>query len=57
MEDIVRANILAAESPAEGEVFNVGSGRPVEIMEVIGILEEISGERALIEFMPSQKGM
>ncbi|MDD3298398.1 MAG: NAD-dependent epimerase/dehydratase family protein [Firmicutes bacterium] len=56
VEDIVRANILAAECPAEGEVFNVGSGQPVEIMRVIRILEELSGREARVEFMPDQRG-
>lgn len=54
--DIIRANILAAEADVAGDVFNVGSGKPVALMEVIGILEELSGRKAWLEFLPSQRG-
>ncbi|HZX46644.1 MAG TPA: NAD-dependent epimerase/dehydratase family protein [Clostridia bacterium] len=56
VDDIVKANILAAESPVTGEVFNVGSGWPVELMHVIGMLERIAAKKADLEFMPVQKG-
>jgi hypothetical protein len=35
-----------------GEVFNVGGGRPVELMHVIGMLERIAARKADLEFMP-----
>lgn len=56
VDDIVKANILAAESPVTGEVFNVGGGRPVELMHVIGMLERIAARKADLEFMPIQRG-
>ena len=56
IDDIVKANILAAESPVAGEVFNVGSGRPVELIYVIGMLERIAAKKADLEFMPVQSG-
>ena len=51
-----KANILAAESPVTGEVFNVGSGWPVELMHVIGVLERITAKKVSLEYMPVQKG-
>jgi nucleoside-diphosphate-sugar epimerase len=56
IDDIVKANILAAESPATGEVFNVGSGKPVELIYVIGMLERITAKKASLEFMLIQRG-
>jgi UDP-glucose 4-epimerase len=48
VRDIVRANILAAESPrvGKGEVINIGSGRNYSVLEVADLL---GGERVHIE--------
>ena len=44
--DIVRANMLAAESPAAaGERFNVASGRSVSILELLESLKAVTGRR------------
>lgn len=56
IDDIVKANLLAMESPVEGEVFNVGSSRPIKLIEVIKILEKLVGKKANIEFMHKQDG-
>ena len=56
VEDIVRANILAANSKVEGEVFNVGSGNPVELIEVINSLEKKIGKKAKLNYINKQKG-
>lgn len=56
VDDIVRANLLAAASPIKGEVFNVGSGHPVELIEVIRMLEKIIGNQANLNFANKQKG-
>ncbi len=56
VHDVVRANILAVQLPTAGEVFNVGTGNPVGLLEVIRILEKIMGKRALLRFTESQKG-
>jgi UDP-glucose 4-epimerase len=56
VNDIVTANLLAAASPIEGEIFNVGSGHPVELIEVIRMLEKIIGKCAKLNFSIKQKG-
>ncbi|WP_432665447.1 NAD-dependent epimerase/dehydratase family protein [Wukongibacter baidiensis] len=56
IDDIVKANLLAMESSLEGEVFNVGSSRPIKLIEVIRILEKIIGKKAKIKFASKQDG-
>ncbi len=42
--DIVQANLLAMEKPAaDGEVFNIGTGKPLAIKEVARVLAEFYG--------------
>jgi dTDP-L-rhamnose 4-epimerase len=44
VHDIVRANILATQQPqSDGEVINVGSGRPISIRQVAEILGRALG--------------
>jgi dTDP-L-rhamnose 4-epimerase len=44
VKDIVRANILAMESPkSDGQVINVGSGKPITIRQVADILARSLG--------------
>ncbi|HEV2389868.1 MAG TPA: SDR family NAD(P)-dependent oxidoreductase [Nitrososphaerales archaeon] len=56
--DIVRANMLAAESPAAvGERFNVASGRSVSILELLESLKAVSGRRDVRPiFAPPRRG-
>ncbi|MBA1336623.1 MAG: UDP-glucose 4-epimerase [Firmicutes bacterium] len=56
VDDIVQANILAAGSTVAGEVFNVGRGQPVRLIEVINMIERILGEKACLEFISVQRG-
>ncbi len=56
IDDIIEANLLAMESPIEGEIFNVGSNQPIKLNEIISILEKIIGKKAKMIFMPKQKG-
>ena len=45
VHDIVRANMLAMETPASnGEVINVGCGRPITIRQVAEILAKALGK-------------
>jgi dTDP-L-rhamnose 4-epimerase len=45
VKDIVRANILAMEKPASnGEVINVGTGKPITIRQVADILARSLGK-------------
>ena len=44
-EDLAQAHQLAVEklSPQTGEIYNVGSGRGVTVMEVLGACEDVVG--------------
>ena len=56
--DCVRGLMLAAEQPerSAGQVFNLGGGEEVNVNEVLGILEELSGQKAHIEHGPQRPG-
>lgn len=54
--DIVRANLLAAEKPVEGEIFNIGGGSRRSLMDVLKILETVSGIQPKLEYRPVEKG-
>jgi len=38
------------------EVINLGSGRPMSLLEVVKALEEVLGIKAQLEFLPPQPG-
>jgi UDP-glucuronate 4-epimerase len=61
IDDIVAGVLAAADAPAQTEsashrIYNIGSGRPVSLMEMIAILEELLQKRAEIEMLPMQPG-
>jgi UDP-glucuronate 4-epimerase len=61
IDDVVSGVIAAHDSPSgAGEplsrVYNLGNNRPVQLMDMIAILEEHIGRRAEIEMMPIQPG-
>ena len=45
--DVVRATILAAERGPAGGIYNVGGGHRVSLVEVLGVMETVTGRRAL----------
>jgi UDP-glucuronate 4-epimerase len=45
-----------ASSAAPFRVFNIGNNSPVPLMEMIGLIEEAVGKKALFNFMPMQPG-
>ena len=57
ISDIIDANIKASNcSCTPGEVFNIGGGSRISVNDTIKILEDISGKKAKIEYLESQKG-
>lgn len=56
VEDIIQANLLAAESSLTGEVFNVGGGKPEKLIDVVRILEQILNKKVLLSFSTKRKG-
>jgi nucleoside-diphosphate-sugar epimerase len=56
VDDVVEANILAAESNITGEIFNIGGSSKISVGELIKKIEEILGKKAIIEYIKKQKG-
>lgn len=56
VDDIVEANLLAAERGRAGEVYNIGGGSRVTLNEVIAILEELVETAARRRWLDPQKG-
>ena len=45
-----------ATSPAPWRIYNIGNNRPVEVTDLVGILEELIGRKAIREMLPMQAG-
>lgn len=57
VESVVRANLLAAESPAApGGVFNVGSGQAISLLDLVASLNRILGTSIEPNFQPARVG-
>ena len=56
IDDIVSANLLAAESTVEGEVFNIGGANRISLSDLIALMESITGSKAKIQTESLQKG-
>jgi len=51
VDDIARGTI-AALRPVGYEVFNLGSDQPLKLGELIGLIEELTGTKAQIDYQP-----
>src|SRR6056297_1756512 len=57
VDDIIKTNILAAESGVKGEIFNIGGdGKRVVLNDAIDLMEEIIGKNANREYKKVVKG-
>lgn len=58
VRDCVAATILAMthREKALGEVFNIGGGEVISLINVIKLLEELTGKTAIIEHKPARPG-
>lgn len=56
VSDVVRANELAIESDLKGELLNIGSGQSVTLLELIQILEKISGKKLELTHKEAREG-
>ena len=56
IDDIVEANLLAANSDSAGETFNVGGGSRISVNDLVGKMEQTAGEKARIKYIEKQKG-
>ncbi|MBI4731718.1 MAG: SDR family oxidoreductase [Chloroflexi bacterium] len=56
VKDVVRANLLAAESEAAGEVYNVCSGRETTLLDLLEELSEIAPRLPEVRFESPRSG-
>ncbi|MFA4943116.1 MAG: SDR family oxidoreductase [Lentisphaeria bacterium] len=58
VQDVVQANLLAMHSPnvGHGEVFNVGTGQPTSLLELLAALGDAFGANPTPNFQPARPG-
>nr|WP_319539998.1 NAD-dependent epimerase/dehydratase family protein [uncultured Methanospirillum sp.] len=56
VDDVVQANLLAAENGVPGEVYNISGGNWVELKKLIHMIEAVTQENAIIVWTNKQKG-
>jgi UDP-glucose 4-epimerase len=56
IDDIVAANIIAAEYSGSGEVFNIGGGNRISVNDLIVLIQEITGHEIHMRKILNQKG-
>lgn len=56
VDDIVSGFLLALEKGTGYEIFNLGNGSPVELMDFINVIEKELGRTAIVHFKPLQPG-
>jgi UDP-glucuronate 4-epimerase len=56
VDDIISGFALALEHPNGFQIFNLGHGVPVSLMDFIAVLEKELGKKADLNMLPMQKG-
>src|SRR5207253_9509619 len=56
VDDVVRANMLAAESSATNAIVNVCTGVETRMSELAGLLLEVTGSDVGVEYRPQPAG-
>jgi UDP-glucose 4-epimerase len=56
VKDVVRANLLAAESEAAGEAFNICTGRETNLLDLLEELSEVSPRQPEVRFEAPRPG-
>ncbi len=56
IDDVVQANISAFNNGKPGEVYNIGGGGRIKLIDVIHIIEEIVGKEANLVYTEPQRG-
>ena len=56
VEDVVQGTLGAIDLGAACELFNLGNHQPVRILELIKILEELLGKKALVHYAEKPAG-
>ncbi len=56
IDDAVEANLQAFKGARPGEVYNIGGGTRIELLEAVSLIEEIVGKKANIVHTDPQRG-
>lgn len=56
IDDVVNGVLLAVDTPLGNEVLNIGRGSPCTLKHFIGTVEDVCGDKAIINVMPMQPG-
>ncbi|MGD9109012.1 MAG: GDP-mannose 4,6-dehydratase [Gammaproteobacteria bacterium] len=56
IDDIVEGTILTLDNPKPYRVYNIGFGKPMQLMDFIKLLEKALGKKAIIDMQPKQPG-
>ncbi len=56
IDDIVRGTAAAIDLGAQCDIFNLGNHRPVELLELIALIEQQLKKKAIKEMLPMQPG-
>jgi nucleoside-diphosphate-sugar epimerase len=56
VDDVIAGTLAAAEYGREGAVYNVGGGTPVELLDVVALLERFLGRRIEVWHLPAPVG-
>jgi UDP-glucuronate 4-epimerase len=56
VDDCVEATVLALLKAPVGEIYNVGGGTEADLMEVIGLLEQLTGKKSMLEYKAARPG-
>lgn len=55
VSDVIDALVAAIETDTTEKVFNVGSGAPTSLSELVKVIESVSGKKAIIEYTSERK--
>ncbi len=56
VDDIIAGTVAAIDLGAGYEIFNLGNNQPASVLDMLKILEELLGKKALIEYHPTPEG-
>lgn len=56
VDDVIVGTLAAAERGREGTVYNVGGGTPVELLDVVALLERLLEHRIEVQHLPPPVG-
>lgn len=57
VENVVQANLLAAEKPkVAGEFFNIANGKNYSLLDIVNVLEKLSGHKLERHHTPARAG-